>query len=159
MCLCTNSNILVIDQCEENNGGCEDLCIFVPSRMTSYCSCENIVKSSIGADKKTCVCPDETNWIKMGKACSRNFFIFAKILINEKAVNPCAYDNGGCEDECHYLNPGEHECECTMENSELSEDGKSCVCLPQYSKVGEICFGKFPNSRIFIPKQTNNIFF
>jgi len=129
--LCTD-----INECEENNGGCQHNCI---NLFGSYkCNCNKGFR--IAYDKKTCIketaryrnkckkrgnCDHYCRMTKKGKLCTcyPNF-----VKVQNKCLRKCSLGNGGCEQSCRQSEAGVVQCSCKKEYK-LNNDGQTCSRL------------------------------
>ncbi|XP_031551867.1 mucin-like protein isoform X2 [Actinia tenebrosa] len=122
-----------IDECDHNNGDCEQLCLNKPG---SYeCSCK--IGYQLNADKKTCQDIDECVLASdcMHKctnipgsyncSCYDNFKVKpgdSKLCVPE---NPCNEGEHECKQVCYKLSDSQQKCSC-YKGYELKDDQKTC---------------------------------
>jgi hypothetical protein len=144
-----------INICETANGGCRENCTFLGNGLRR-CGCfdSNAIVSL--QDGVSCTCRTGYRRVEANKTCQGIFFCFIFqivsglcfgvfyhffpvcsefFLIFSSEINPCDFNNGGCEDHCIYQGPGRSICDCKgIPNSDLSLDEKTCPCNPGFEK-------------------------
>src|SRR5687768_4043591 len=70
-------------------------------------------------------------------------------LFTLTAIDKCATNNGGCEDLCTYLGPGNSICDCSDPQAKV-ENGRDCTCPSGFDKVNKTCVEESPLSA-FLP--------
>src|SRR4051812_46326335 len=66
------------------------------------------------------------------------FYVHYCHLTSLLAINPCTKLNGGCEEICVFIGPGERRCDCSdRQNAYLFPPltKVSCLCNPGYNKT------------------------
>ena len=101
-------SLIDINECSQNNGGCEDTCT---NTMGSYeCSCQ-ATGYSLNNDKHNC----SGKWLVLND--SIDFLIID--------INECSINNGGCVQSCTNI-PGSYYCSCETGYS-LNFNGHGCT--------------------------------
>uniref|UniRef100_A0A0G4FEM4 EGF-like domain-containing protein n=1 Tax=Chromera velia CCMP2878 TaxID=1169474 RepID=A0A0G4FEM4_9ALVE len=140
--------------CEDNNGGCEQMCTMEGGKPSCSCSagfklqgqtkcmnvnecarspepCEQLCVDTQGSFSCSCVWPG-TELAADGRSCVEKSAAsecasgYKKNPAGECVnVNECAVDDGPCEQLCMDT-PGSFTCACPFPGTVLAEDGKSC---------------------------------
>jgi len=143
--------------CEDNNGGCEQMCTMEGGKPSCSCSagfklqgqtkcmnvnecarspepCEQLCVDTQGSFSCSCVWPG-TELAADGRSCVEKSAAsecasgYKKNPAGECVnVNECAVDDGGCEQLCMDT-PGSFACQCVFPGTVLADDGRSCAVV------------------------------
>lgn len=143
-----HTGCLDINECQEGNGGCQQVCVNLPG--THECRCRNGYQG-LDIDNRVCLDIDECADSQKGPCdhfcnnkqgsfeCScRSGYYLRENRINCADINECLDGNGSCNQKC-INTPGSWSCGCFDGYLQMDELGQVCEDIDECGQGIHLC--------------------